>query len=162
MDMRNYLICCLFLLLFVSCVVAPQFPDIPEISFEGVNKTIVDQGRIKDDTLQIRIAFTDGDGDIGDPNNEANIFLIDDRDKNVLTYSMPVIPQKGSSNGVKGTITIFHTTLFNVCCYYANADPCTIPSVPTTNTVNYTIYIKDRSGNKSNELKLAPIIINCK
>ncbi len=146
----------------VACIVAPNYSPIPEISLLGINKNRIDQGRIKDDTLQIKIDFTDGDGDIGDAQNKANIFMIDNRDGKMITYSMPLIPQKGSSNGVKGTITIFHTTLLNVCCYYKNADPCTIPANPMTDTVIYKLYIEDRSGNKSNEVTLNPIVINCK
>lgn len=149
-------------ILVATCIIAPEYPDIPVITFEGINKNSIDQGRVKDDTLAIRIGFTDGDGDIGDPTNKANIFLIDDRDRKQITYSMPVIPQKGVANGVKGTITIFHTTLFNVCCYYSNADPCTIPSTATKDTVTYKVYIEDRNKNKSNQLELPPIVINCK
>lgn len=152
----------LFAGLWSACIVAPKYSDIPEISFEGVNKSIIDQGRVRDDSLYIKIKFTDGDGDIGDPQNKANIFMIDDRDGKTVTYSMPVIPQKGVANGVAGTITILHTTLFNVCCYYSNADPCTVPSRPTTDTVTYKLFIEDRKGNKSNEVTLQPIMINCK
>ncbi|MBP7801751.1 MAG: hypothetical protein KA109_09040 [Saprospiraceae bacterium] len=145
-----------------ACIVAPKYSDIPEIELEGINKTVIDQGRVRDDSLLIRISFTDGDGDLGDPQNMANIFMIDDRDGKEITYSMPVIPQKGVNNGVAGTITILHTTLFNVCCYYANADPCSVPSLPMTDTVTYQLYIKDRSGNQSNIVTLPPLVINCK
>lgn len=152
----------LFSLILGGCVIAPKYSDIPEITFEGISKNIVDQGRIKDDSLYIRIKFTDGDGDIGDAQNKANIFMIDNRDRKMITYSMPFIPQKGVANGVSGTITILHTTLFNVCCYYKNGDPCTIPAKPTTDTVKYKLYIEDRSGHRSNEIELQPIVINCK
>ncbi|MEO5582800.1 MAG: hypothetical protein ABIR66_08915 [Saprospiraceae bacterium] len=148
--------------LITSCIVAPKYPDIPSIAFEGINKTVIDQGRVRDDSLMIQLSFTDGDGDIGDDQNKANIFMIDNRDNKTITYSMPMIPQKGTANGVAGTITILHTTLFNVCCYYKNGDPCSIPATPTTDTVIYKVYIEDRKGNKSNILQLQPIIINCK
>lgn len=161
MSVKYFILFCFSLLLF-TCIIAPEYSDIPAITFEGINKNTIDQGRVKDDTLQIQIGFTDGDGDIGDPANKANIFLLDDRDGKLITYSMPVIPQKGVANGVKGTITIFHTTLFNVCCYYSNADPCTIPSVATKDTVTYKVYIEDRNGNKSNQVILPPLVINCK
>ena len=88
--------------------------------------------------------------------------MIDNRDNKTITYSMPMIPQQGTANGVAGTITILHTTLFNVCCYYKNGDPCSIPATPTMDTVIYKVYIEDRKGNKSNILQLQPIIINCK
>jgi hypothetical protein len=151
------------LCMLAGCIVAPKYSDIPEIKFEGLNKNIVDQGRVRDDSIMITISFTDGDGDIGDEKNKANIFMIDNRDGKMITYSMPMIPQKGTANGVAGTITILHTTLFNVCCYYKNGgDPCTIPAKPTTDTVKYKLYIEDRSGHKSNTLDLEPVIINCK
>jgi len=145
-----------------SCIIAPDYPLVPTIEYKGINKNIIDQGRVRDDSLWIQISFTDGDGDIGDAQNKANIFLIDDRDNKMVTYSMPLIPQKGVTNGVSGTITILHTTLFNVCCYYANADPCSVPNTPITDTVTYSLYIEDRAGHMSNTVKLQPIIINCK
>jgi hypothetical protein len=148
--------------LLQSCIIAPDYPVIPNIEYKGINKNIIDQGRLKDDSLLIQITFTDGDGDIGDATNKANIFLIDDRDGKMVTYSMPLIPQKGVTNGVSGTITILHTTLFNICCYYPNADPCSVPNTPTTDTVTYSLYIEDRAGNLSNTIQLQPIIINCK
>lgn len=149
--------------LIQACIIAPDYPIIPEISFEGFNKNVVDQGSIRADSLYIRIAFTDGDGDIGDEQNKANIFMQDDRDGMLVTYSMPLIPQKGVANGVSGTITILlHTRPFNVCCYYPNADPCSIPDKPTKDTVTYNIYIEDRAGHKSNVVKMDPIVINCK
>lgn len=147
--------------IFNGCIIAPEYSDIPVITFEGMSKSLVDQGRKKDDTIAINIGFTDGDGDIGDPKNKANIFLTDDRDGKLITYSMPVIPQKGVANGVKGTITITHTTLFNVCCYLPGLDPCTVPSKPTKDTVTYKLYIEDRKGNKSNIVTLSPLVINC-
>jgi hypothetical protein len=156
------IISCLVAMLTIGCIVAPKYADTPEIKFEGISKSIIDQGRVRDDSIKIRISFTDGDGDIGDAQNKANIFMIDNRDNNKITYSMPMIPQKGSSNGVAGTITILHTTLNNVCCYYKNGDPCSIPSKPATDTVRYKIYIEDRKGNRSNTLELQPIVINCK
>ena len=65
----------IFLIEVSSCIVAPKYSDIPEIKFEGINKNIIDQGRVKDDSLMIRLSFTDGDGDIGDGQNKANIFI---------------------------------------------------------------------------------------
>lgn len=148
--------------LIQACIIAPDYSIIPEINFEGINKNVIDQGRVRDDSLYIRIGFTDGDGDIGDEQNKANIFMQDDRDGMLVTYSMPLIPQKGVANGVSGTITVLHTTLFNVCCYYPNADPCSIPDKLTTDTVTYSIYIEDRAGHKSNVITMQPIVINCK
>lgn len=148
--------------LIQACIIAPDYSIIPEINFEWINKNVIDQGRVRDDSLYIRIGFTDGDGDIGDEQNKANIFMQDDRDGMLVTYSMPLIPQKGVANGVSGTITVLHTTLFNVCCYYPNADPCSIPDKPTTDTVTYSIYIEDRAGHKSNVITMQPIVINCK
>lgn len=162
MSVKYFILFCFSLLLF-TCIIAPEYSDIPAITFEGMDKNIVSQAKLKDDTLEIRIGFTDGDGDIGDPNNKANVFLLDDRDGNYITYSMPVIPQKGIANGVKGTITVYHTTgKFNVCCYFTNADACTIPDIATNDTVNYKLFIEDRKGNKSNQVKLPPLFIRCK
>lgn len=161
-ESRNILVCLYLITGMYSCIIAPDYPIIPAIEYKGINKNIIDQGRVRDDSLMIQISFTDGDGDIGDATNKANIFLIDDRDGKMITYSMPLIPQKGVTNGVSGTITILHTTLFNVCCYYTNADPCSVPNTFVTDTVTYSLYIEDRAGHLSNTIKLQPIIINCK
>ena len=89
-------------------------------------------------------------------------FMIDNRDRKMITYSMPFIPQK-ELRTVSLVPSPYCIPLFLMyAAIIKNGDPCTIPAKPTTDTVKYKLYIEDRSGHRSNEIELQPIVINCK
>lgn len=145
-----------------TCNDKKVFSEIPEIEFIGVNQDTFDQGRIVNDSIYLTIRFRDGDGDIGFENNTANIFLQDSRDGFVNTFSSPVIPINSSTVSLEGSITVLVRTLLSVCCKFTTGqDPCTPSTTKPLDSLYYQIYILDRAGHKSNEVRTSTIYVRC-
>jgi len=68
-------LCFLIVMLLVGCIQAPEYPIEPVIQYVGLTKNMMEQAKIKGDSLRVIFSFTDGDGDIGSINNgEFDIF----------------------------------------------------------------------------------------
>ncbi len=149
-----------------SCVNPPNYPDVPVIKYEGVNKIAVYQGvnGLPSDTLEIFVSFTDGDGDLSFQDS-SDIFLYDSRIPSRATkFRIPLIPVDGTGNGIRGELTV--RTLSkpgNICCIQSGT-ACPDVSVVTNpvDTFSYEIQIKDRAGNYSNKVRTELITILCK
>lgn len=169
MKKSGYFLCCLFLVILVStCSNPPEFPNEPVIRYLGVSHTNIDQSRgggIPLDTIEIRFAFTDGDGDLGSEDS-TNISLIDTRDDFEHFFKVSPIPQLGSGDGIQGEIAIKLTNSPDTkyfCCTFPNTRLTCIPSTTYPNdSLSYLIRIRDRAGNWSNTIKTDRITINCK
>ncbi len=157
-----------FLVVLAACAKPPEYPVEPAIEFVSLSKDTMNrayegfQGKMdRTDSIFVTFSFTDGDGDIGETDQ---IFIIETR--NDLTVppkklGIPVVPELGASNGIKGKIT---AKLRTVCCDYN--DPLAIPCVDIVDSIryqpiNFEIYITDRKGHQSNTIKLPPIYIKC-
>lgn len=150
--------CCLS---FTGCVIAPDFSDVPEITFISFSKSQIKQGDLNNDSVFVTIEFTDGNGDIGAESNEStiNMFVIDNRNGEIYdNVKLPKIPQDGAGNGVKGTI-IFK--MFNGCCLYEDGTPNCTAIPDATNDVTFDIYIKDNAENQSNTITTPPLTFLC-
>jgi len=167
MKAIKYIIVLAVFFLFFQCKDTPRFPVEPVIEFKTYSKDIMDQGD-KNDSLQLIIHFTDGDGDIGSSldDNQAGIFIKDTRfDTPVpVTFSIPKIPEAGASNGIEGDMTI---ELYTTCCVFPEwvddaSAPCEISQEYPIDTLVYELYIEDRAGHKSNVLVLPPLYLRCK
>lgn len=146
----------------IGCVKPPEYPIEPVIEFMTMTKDTLDRG-IDIDSLSVTLSFTDGDGDLGSANQENNLFYTDDRDGLPLPGQIPFVPEQGASNGIKGEISF---KVSSSCCIFPD-------SLLSTNfcedifeefpydVINYTVYILDRAGHKSNEIMLPPIYIRC-
>ncbi|MEM1327931.1 MAG: hypothetical protein AAGI23_18375 [Bacteroidota bacterium] len=154
----------------VACVQPPDFPDTPEIEYEGVNKTQIRQGSFGaiPDTLVVSFTYTDGDGNIGTPEDGEflnNIIYIDNRIGLETKASVPNIPSEGVGSGISGTVEVsIPTANSGVCCIYDDKnrqDPCTPSTSFPTDTFTYTIYVFDQDGNESNRIETEPVVILC-
>lgn len=147
-----------------SCVSPPDYPDTPVIAYEGVNKMSVYQGngQLPDDTLEIYISFTDGDGDLSFEDS-TDIFLYDSRFPSISSnFSIPSIPEDGTGNGIRGEITIRTVNRNqNICCI-DNGIACDFNPQIDQDTFSYAIKIKDRSGNISNSVQTEVLNIICR
>ena len=179
---QSFLLSLLFLLCGLqACLQPPDYSDVPEIAYVGMDKMFVKQGsseRINgqivslSDTLTITIAYTDGDGDIGADLDSLgnvdflnNVVFIDNRTNQDSKISVPFIPALGLGNGISGQISFeIYTALGGMCCIYDDKngqDPCTSSTRYPTDTMTYTIYIVDQAGNESNRIETEPIILLC-
>ncbi len=152
------------LLLFVlliqwSCLKAPEYPIEPIINFISVSNNVMKQSQFNGDSTFITFGFTDGDGDLGDQDS-VNIFVTDQRIKiNPTVYKIPFLKQNSGAKGISGEIRI---RLFSDCCIYPNGQiPCTPSTEFPTDTLIYSIFIKDRAGHQSNVIYTTPIVLLC-
>ena len=152
--------------LLASCASPPEYPVEPYIEFVSFSKdTLRRASSLSDfparDTLLITFSFTDGDGDIGDEENN-QIFLTDLRNDEITKLEVPLVPELGASNGIKGKIT---ARQFTKCCLYPDSlilSECTPVQVTMTyDEVPFELYIMDRKGHKSNVIQLPPVYIKC-
>lgn len=152
--------------LFIGCARPPDYPIEPVIEYMNVSSNVVNQnsGTIAGDTIIATISFTDGDGDLGDDNNETTIVITDLRDNTIedSAIKLPKVPEAGANNGISGEIIV---RILPTCCIYPpefEQERCkTSISSYKVDTVNYEIYIIDRAGNESNKIKLEPVYVQC-
>lgn len=144
--------------LFVSsCSKPPEYPIEPVIGFVEITKSTVQQNT---DTFSLVISFTDGDGDLGWPEdaiNSGDIFVVDSRTGNVLPYKIPEIEPQGVSNGISGEIKLL---LIAECCIDV-LQPCINDPENQPETYSYLVQIKDRADNFSNQVETTPITLLC-
>ncbi|MEM9919763.1 MAG: hypothetical protein AAF990_16835 [Bacteroidota bacterium] len=156
-----FLALALLLVVLDSCTKPPDYPDEPVIKFERLSKNLIRQ-RSKD-SLQMTFSFTDGDGDLGDAENGANVFLTDTRDgSSFITYSVPFVPVQGANNGISGEISVVLSAEFQICCIPPNGlNPCERYAQYPSDTLIYEIQLEDRSGKRSNIIRTEPIFLQC-
>lgn len=142
-----------------ACVREESFSEIPEISFIGQTKTVLDQGALMEDSLLIQFDFRDGDGDIGS-DDSINVFITDTRQDFATAYKIPLLETDSDIRSLEGTVTLL---LFTSCCLYDDNSqaPCTPSTTQPTDEVIYTIQIRDRAGNLSNVVEMDPITLRC-
>lgn len=154
-------------LITVTCVKPPDYPDEPEITSVSVNRTSISQASLNGpiDTLVITIGFTDGDGDLSDDDTEPNIILVDSRDSTIIPNRIPSINEQGTENGIRGEIKILIPNKTGgskgICCIFPDRRICSVDPKYPVNNYHYSIRIKDRAGNWSNEMSTPEITILC-
>jgi hypothetical protein len=141
---------------FTMCLRPPDYPIIPHISFVRMSKNSIKQGNGPSDSLRLFFNFEDGDGDIGS-NDSLNIFLTDTRQSNAAPepFRMPFVPEQGAKNGISGEISLL---VYTTCCL----PTCGSPLNKAMDSLFFDVYIKDRSGNKSNVVRTPYIGLRCK
>ena len=148
----------------ISCINSPDYSDTPVLEFVALSNLQMSQRPLNSDTTIVSLKFTDGDGDIGFSSETPgeNIFVIDDRTGEFYDrFRVPAIPEQGANNGVSGTINM---VLLNTCCIFPPQDSipaCESPNQYPDNDLTFTIYMVDRAGNKSNEVKTPAIKLKC-
>lgn len=144
-----------FLLGWSSCVSPPEYPLEPVLEFVSLSTSTLTEGG--SDTVILRIAFTDGDGDIGhgDPQIETdstrNVFLEDSRVPGFpIYYHINEVERNGNVQAISGFIDLRFNPGFFACLGLAAQD-----------TLSLSLYIIDRAGNQSNTVRTTPITLTC-
>ncbi|WP_026211300.1 hypothetical protein [Lewinella cohaerens] len=147
--------------LMFSCAQAPSYPITPVIEYLGVNKLAVLQEPLGNDTLEIYFSFTDGDGDIS-LEDSTDVFLFDSRIPTITNqYKIPTISEEGTSNGIRGEITIRIKNVNGGICCVENQFPCFGTPLNPVENFSYEIQIRDRAGNLSNRISTETIQVIC-
>lgn len=139
-----------YLLIFIcalGCVSAcnkqKKYSNIPFIEFQGIYPDSIKAGA-SEDTVFISFRFTDGDADLGnDPQSgQYDIFLTDLRDNTEYNYFFPALADlvRNPDRGMEGNCTF----------YVLGAFLALRPDHPDRDTVQFSLYIRDQAGNKSN------------
>lgn len=144
-----------------SCYKPPEYPDEPTVKFDKFDKPneVFTLDNIEEGNLVL--TFTDGDGDLGKLNNaDSNSFVVyrNLRDTTFFSvdnkYVIPVIPKKGTTDAISGTIEIKFSSLFSG--YKELYFP--LKGI-TVDTFTYKVYITDRANHISNVITTPPIIV---
>lgn len=150
----------------LACNPANNFDDVPTLTYVGMSKDTLNQGSTNQDSLFVRLEFTDGDGDItiiDDDQPKLNLLVIDDRTGfSYGKFSVPPIPTTGASNGISGDITIL---LYNACCVFPpdeNIPACSVTPLYPTNELTLSFQLIDNAGNASNITQSTPINLKCR
>ncbi len=135
--------CCLFV--FSACkkdknesTTTPQITFIsisPSSAVEYVNE------------ITISFSYDDLDGDLGENNpNVSNLFVTDSRNNVTYNYRISELAPPGSIIHIKGTLnTVIKSTA--------------ITDNSSSQSVTYSVYLKDRAGNASNTITTSAITI---
>ncbi len=143
--LKKFFICFLLAVIFSSC---QKDEDInsktPSIELVSVSSNIIGEG----DPLTFRIKYTDGDGDLGENNADVhNLFLTDNRVGITYEYRIQELAPSGSSLIIRGNLDVeLNTTA--------------ITNGSSSQTVTYSIYVRDRAGNQSNTVTTSDITIH--
>jgi len=132
--------------LFAACIKKKSFSDVPEIKLVDFKVfSHQENSKNKADSAYVTISFTDGDGDLGNPDSNAlSMFLDYYEDQgsgfvyNNLTYSIyiPNLSPEGNNKAIEGTIQQkLNVPFYNEKSIYP---------------YKYKIYVVDRAGHKSN------------
>jgi hypothetical protein len=142
--------------IIASCKKPDSYSDVPAITFKSI---FVEKNQAgKDSTAHLIISFTDGDGDLGTEMNEGpNNFIVTpyrkeqgnwiiDTSLSVSSMSghLPYLTQTGSNKALKGDVD----------------HDIDLPLGFAHDTLQYQIYIVDRSLNHSNTIVTPEIIID--
>lgn len=140
----------------LSCQTKPVFPLEPSIEFVEITPKVIRQNV---DTFYITFSFKDGDGDIGRTGKEGvnAIYMVDERmglyptdPPQVYVEAAPInvdLKPNTKNPSIQGKLTVMHSPTI-VRKPFAQKDK----------TV-FTVYIYDRAGNKSNEIKTDTLTI---
>lgn len=122
----------------------------------------MDQGFLNSDSLTIFLYFTDGDGDIGfeDTDTLQNLFIIDSRTGKIAeSIKIPGIESGGIGKGISVDMEL---QVYTTCCLFPGSiPPCSVVAAYPRDSLKYSIYLIDRSGNKSNTVETEYIYLNC-
>lgn len=114
----------------------PIVSNTPNIVSVSINDYSINQF----DDLQFTIAYTDGDGDLGEEDADVNsIFITDKRNINIVhEFHLQPLAPIGKVTTIQGNLKVH---LNNVILLDQNNN---------TELVQFTIQLKDRAGNLSN------------
>jgi hypothetical protein len=142
--MKNIIYLSAIVLLF-SCEKEQVISDTPIIEFKSISPATVQE---YSDDIIIIISYSDGDGDLGENNPDIhNLFLEDNRNGIVYQFRIPHLAPDNNSIAIEGD--------FNITI---NGSGITDES--SSQQLNYSIYVKDRVGNKSNTITTSNITIH--
>lgn len=142
--MRN-----IFIVILISLIVScskdeDQINEVPSLELISIGPNTVIQF---EDSVVIRLAYEDGDGDLGGfPADSVNLFVVDTRNGVPFEFRIQELVPGGAEVPIKGTFNITLQNLF-------------LTGAGNQESVTFSIYAYDRAGHKSNVVKTPAVVV---
>ena len=116
----------------------------PQITFISISPSSAVEYQ---NSITITFSYDDLDGDLGEDNpNVTNLFVTDSRNSVTYQYRISQLAPSGSNIHIKGNLnTVIKSTA--------------ITDASSSQSVTYSVYVKDRAGNTSNTITTSAITI---
>ena len=142
----------LYLLVMISFLLSSckkddssEMSSVPEIEMVSVTPL---QPKEYSDSIVFTIRYKDGDGDLGENDPDVkNLFLTDNRIGITHQYRIQQLAPSGATIAIEGNLNVVLNNLV-------------ITDSSATQNANFSIYVKDRAGNKSNVITSPTITIH--
>jgi hypothetical protein len=122
-----------------------EMSSVPEIEMVSVTPL---QPKEYSDSIVFTIRYKDGDGDLGENDPDVkNLFLTDNRIGITHQYRIQQLAPSGTTIAIEGNLNVVLNNLV-------------ITDSSATQNANFSIYVKDRAGNKSNVITSPTITIH--
>lgn len=150
MTMRYLIAICMLSALLTACnkdeVINPPISDVPAIELISVSPgTVV----ALEDSIVFLVHYIDGDGDLGfNEPDSMSLFITDNRIPLTEEFFVPWLAPEGSDITIEGDLEV---QLHNTILTDPDAD---------SETVTFTLWMRDRAGNVSNSVTTQPITVN--
>lgn len=142
----NYLLIIILMLLTASCKKEALITDnAPQIEFVSISPSEVTEYQ---DSITITISYSDANGDLGENDPDIkNLFVTDSRNEVMYEYRIQQLAPDNSEISIQGNLNI---NIKNAALIDENA---------SSETLTYTVYLRDRAGNDSNVITTSVITI---
>lgn len=142
--MRNLFALLVIVFLLAGCKKEEVMPSAPEIALVSVSTQEVAQF---EERVTVRFSYKDGDGDLGqaDPDNYT-LWVKDARLEGTDGYHIPPLAPEDAEVPIQGELEVELNALFLL----GNSGQ---------EETQYTMYVIDRAGNRSNEFTTGTIVI---
>ena len=123
----------------------PPISEVPEIELMSVSPgTVV----ALEDSIVFLIHYIDGDGDLGyNEPDSMSLYITDNRIPLTESFFVPWLAPEGSKITIEGDLEVqLHNTIL--------VDPDS-----DSETVTFTVWMRDRAGNLSNSVTTGPITV---
>ena len=137
------IVCCLFA--FSACKKDETGSTTPQIKFVSISPSSAVEYV---NSITISFSYDDLDGDLGqnDP-NVTNLFITDSRNNVTYNYRVSQLAPDGAAIHIKGSLNaVIKSTAIT-------------DTISTSQSVTYSLYIKDRAGNTSNTIATSAITV---
>ncbi|AEV34293.1 hypothetical protein Oweho_3342 [Owenweeksia hongkongensis DSM 17368] len=142
--MRGLFIIIVFSSLFSCSKDEDQLSEVPSLELISIGPNSVVQF---EDSVVIRLAYEDGDGDLGGfPADSVNLFVVDNRNGVPFEFRIQELVPGGAEVPIKGTLSITLQNLF-------------LTGNGSQENATFNIYAYDRAGNKSNVVKTPGVTV---
>jgi hypothetical protein len=136
---------CLLMIILFSCNKEDEAESTaPLLTFESITPSTATE---LSDEVNITIKYYDSDGDLGE-NNESvkNLFVLDTRNNVEYSFRVQQLAPSNASISIEGSLSI-------------NLGTLVITNGSSSESAIFTLYMKDRAGNKSNTISTSAITV---